>query len=239
MQRISQIAAWLMLGLPLISACGSTDPTNTALTPVARNNFWLERHRSINARVEKGNADIVFIGDSITQGWEGAGSDVWDRFYTRRNAVNLGVTGDRTEHVIWRLENGNLKGIEPKVAVIQIGTNNGRSNTPEEIAEGVGRIVSIVQENCANTNIILMSIFPRGRDANSKSRIVNSKVNEIIARLADDETTFFVNISDRYVDDDGVLSTDVFPDLLHPNESGYLIWAEAIDPMLTRLLKDK
>ena len=97
----------------------------------------MQRHEAINARVKEGSVDLVFIGDSITQGWERRGKDVWTKFYGQRNAANLGIGGDRTQHVIWRLNNGNLAGIAPKVAVIMIGTNNSGSNTPAEIADGV------------------------------------------------------------------------------------------------------
>jgi hypothetical protein len=101
------------------------------------------RHKEFLKIVAKGEGDVIFIGDSITQGWEGEGKDVWARFYGPRNAINLGIGGDRTQHVLWRLENGNLKGLAPKAAVVMIGTNNsnGEDNTVEQIADGVTAIV--------------------------------------------------------------------------------------------------
>ncbi|MDB4676794.1 GDSL-type esterase/lipase family protein [bacterium] len=106
------------------------EDSHDAVRPAPREGGWMKRHEAMNNRVSQGNVDLVFIGDSITQGWEGRGKKVWAEFYGDRNAVNLGIGGDRTQHVIWRLQNGNLKNIAPKAAVIMIGTNNSGSNTP-------------------------------------------------------------------------------------------------------------
>ena len=117
-------------------ALGEENPqTHDAIQPVPRDGRWMKRHESMNSRVAEGNVDLVFIGDSITQGWEGRGKAVWAEYYGDRNAVNLGIGGDRTQHVIWRLQNGNLKDIHPKAAVIMIGTNNSGDDTAEQIAE--------------------------------------------------------------------------------------------------------
>ncbi|HOQ89822.1 MAG TPA: GDSL-type esterase/lipase family protein, partial [Candidatus Hydrogenedentes bacterium] len=127
-------AVWaLTLLQPMGWGAGALSP---AVTPVPRQDgWWQERHRQFNERVRQGNADIVFIGDSITHGWEGEGKEIWDTCYAPRNAVNLGIGGDQTGHVLWRLQNGNLEGIQPKVAVIMIGTNNGPTDqTAEEIS---------------------------------------------------------------------------------------------------------
>ena len=97
---------------------------NDAIKPVPRDANWMKRHDSFNARIKQGNVDLLFIGDSITQGWEGAGKAAWSEKYGKRNAVNLGIGGDRTQHVLWRLDNGNIDGIKPKLAVLMIGTNN-------------------------------------------------------------------------------------------------------------------
>ena len=109
------------------------------MVPVPRDGGRLDRHEKFNERVKQGNVDLMFIGDSITQGWEGAGKDAWDKHYGKRNAVNLGIGGDRTQHVLWRLDNGNIDGISPKLAVLMIGTNNsnGNDNTAEEIGAGI------------------------------------------------------------------------------------------------------
>ncbi len=207
-----------------------------AVTPAPRDGDWRKRHEAMNERVKQGNVDLVFIGDSITQGWEGNGKEVWKKFYGDRNAVNLGISGDRTQHVIWRLDHGNLEGIAPKVAVIMIGTNNAGSNSPEEIAEGVTKIVEQIREKSPETKILLLATFPRGADPSDEKRQVNEKSNHIIEKLADNDHIFYLDIGDAFLDDDGKLSKDIMPDLLHLSERGYTIWAESIEPTLAKLL---
>ncbi|MCA9160318.1 MAG: GDSL family lipase, partial [Planctomycetales bacterium] len=194
------------------------------------------RHEAMNERVKQGDVDLVFIGDSITQGWEGSGKEVWQKFYGERKAVNLGISGDRTQHVIWRLDHGNLEGISPKVAVIMIGTNNSGSNSPEEIADGVTKIVEQIREKTPETKILLLATFPRGADPSDEKRQVNEQSNRIVEQLADNEHIFYLDIGDKFVDSEGKLSKDIMPDLLHLSEQGYTIWAESIEPTLTKLL---
>ncbi|MCA9118997.1 MAG: GDSL family lipase [Planctomycetaceae bacterium] len=207
-----------------------------AIKPVPREGGWMTRHEAMNARVKQGNVDLVFIGDSITQGWEGRGKAVWEKFYGTRNAVNLGIGGDRTQHVIWRLDNGNLEGISPKLAVIMIGTNNSGSNTPEQIAEGVTAIVTQLQKMTPKTKILLLAVFPRGENDADTRRQVNEKTNAIIAKLADDEHVFFRDIGKKFLQEDGTLTREIMPDLLHLSEQGYTIWAESIEADVASLL---
>ena len=211
-------------------------PAHDAIAPVPREGGWMKRHELMNARVKEGNVDLVFIGDSITQGWEGRGKEIWQKFYGSRNAVNLGIGGDRTQHVIWRLENGNLAGIEPKAAVIMIGTNNSGNNTSEQIAEGVTKIVQLIRETTPNTKILLLATFPRGADPSDARRQVNEKSNAIVAKLADNEHVFYLDIGKNFLAEDGTLSKEIMPDLLHLSEQGYTIWAESIEPQLAQLL---
>ena len=112
------------------------DKPNDTVIPTMRGEGWMRRHESFNERVKQGNVDLLFIGDSITQGWENdpprGGKQVWAEFYAKRNAMNLGISGDRTQHVLWRLENGNLEGIKPKLAMLMIGTNNAPPTPPSK-----------------------------------------------------------------------------------------------------------
>ena len=197
----------------------------------------MKRHESMNKRVQQGNVDLVFIGDSITQGWEGRGKKVWAKFYGKRNAVNLGIGGDRTQHVIWRLDNGNLENIRPKAAVIMIGTNNSGSNSPVEIAEGVEVIVGQIRKKSPDTRILLLATFPRGADSQDKRRQVNQKSNTIVSKLAEDKMVTYLDIGPEFLESDQTLSKEIMPDLLHLSEKGYTIWAESIEPTLTRLMK--
>jgi beta-glucosidase len=220
-------------------ASGPDAKQNSAVTPVPREGNWLKRHESFNERVKQGNVDLVFIGDSITQGWEGAGKDVWKRQYGDRGAVNLGIGGDRTQHVLWRLENGNIEGISPKVAVIMIGTNNSGDNSPEEIADGIEAIVGKLRTQLPRTRILLLGIFPRGSNPSDPRRQVNQKANEIVSKLADDEHVFYLDIGEEFLEDDGTLSREIMPDLLHLSPKGYEIWAKAIEPKLSELVQER
>jgi len=198
------------------------------------------RHKSMNERIKKGNVDLVFIGDSITQGWEGAGKEVWAKNYTSRNAVNLGIGGDKTEHVIWRLQNGNLDGVEPKVAVVMIGTNNsgGNAYTGQQIGEGIVEVVKTIQQKSPKTKVLILAIFPRGEKPNPQ-REKNAEASAVAAKLADNKQVFFLDIGPKFLTDDGTLSKDIMPDLLHLSPKGYQIWADAIEPKLKELLGEK
>ncbi len=139
---------------------------HSAVVPAPRTDQgWKDRAALLNQRIKDNTeARVLFIGDSITQGWEGAGKEVWDKFYGDRKAVNIGIGGDRTQHVLYRLENGNLEGVKPKAAVVMIGTNNsnGEDNTAGQIADGVAAIVNRLRAALPETKILLLAIFPRG-----------------------------------------------------------------------------
>jgi lysophospholipase L1-like esterase len=232
--------AILLTALALIATpCLVAAEEHDAIKPVPRQGGWMTRHQSFNKRVAKGNVDLVFIGDSITQGWEGRGKGVWEKFYGKRNAVNLGIGGDRTQHVIWRLDNDNVKNISPKAAVIMIGTNNSGSNTPEQIAEGVAAIVKQLRTKLPKTQVLLLAVFPRGPDKNDKRRQVNEKTNDIFKKLADDKGVYYLDIGPQFLQEDGTLTREIMPDLLHLSEQGYTIWAESIEPTLKTLMGEK
>lgn len=209
---------------------------NSANKPVPRTDeWWQKRHASFNERVAQGNADLIFIGDSITQGWEGAGEAVWEKFYGGRNAVNLGISGDRTQHVLWRLDNGNINGISPKLAVIMIGTNNVKDNTAGEIAGAIGDIVRKLRAKLPQMKILLLDVFPR-EEKPGEFRAKLEEVNKQIAELNDGQHVFFLDIGDKFTEPDGTLPKSVMPDFLHPNKKGYEIWAEAIEAKVSELL---
>jgi beta-glucosidase len=178
----------------------------------------------------------VFIGDSITSGWESRGTKVWEKFYGKRNAVNLGIGGDLTQHVIWRLDNGNVKGISPKADVVMIGTNNSRDNTPKQIAEGVTVIINQLRTKLPDTKVLLLAIFPRGANNEDDRRQVNQKANANFSKLADGNHVHYLDIGPKFMNDDGELTRGMMPDLLHLNEQGYIIRAESIESSLSKLL---
>ena len=170
--------------------------------------WWKTRHEEKVKLAAQGGWDLVFIGDSITQGWEGGGKETWEKFYAPRKALNIGFSGDRTENVVWRLENGEMDGYKPKVAVIMIGTNNTghRNDPPDYIAGGVKAILDDLGEKWPDTKILLLAIFPRAAQAADPQRVNNDKANEFIAKLADGKHVFYLNINDKFLAPDGELT---------------------------------
>ena len=209
---------------------------HSAVKPVPRSGGWMKRHESFNKRVAEGKVDLILIGDSITHGWEGKGKSIWEKFYGKRNAVNLGIGGDRTQHVMWRLDNGNVKGISPKVAVVMIGTNNSGNNSPEEIADGLAAITKQLRAKLPETKVLLLGIFPRGANKDDGRRQVNEKANAIFKKLADGKDVHYLDIGEKFLESDGTLSRKIMPDLLHLSVEGYTIWAESIEPSLKKLM---
>jgi lysophospholipase L1-like esterase len=206
-------------------------------------NRWIPRHEQKLAQVHAlaaagQHSDIVFIGDSITENWENSGRSVWDRHYAKYNALDLGFGGDRTENVLWRLQHGELDGISPKVAVLMIGTNNSgdRQEDPRTTAAGVRRLLDEIRQRLPATRILLLAVFPRDEQPSGPLRRLNDRVNAIISGYADGRNIFWLDINAYLTNTDGTLSRDVMPDLLHPNEKGYQIWATRMEPTLHKLL---
>lgn len=205
--------------------------------------WWLPRHKEKleekRRLVEAGTPpQVVFIGDSITQGWEKDGREVWQRHYAQLNGLALGFGGDRTENVLWRLQHGEIDGIAPKVAVLMIGTNNTghRSENPATTAAGIKRLVDEIRQRLPDTKLLLLAIFPRGEKPDDFQRGLNERVNKLIEGYADGRNVHFLNINAALLNADGSLGKDVMPDLLHPNEKGYGLWQRAMAPTLDKLL---
>jgi len=208
-------------------------------TPEQRDGWHAGRHAAINkvVKANAGQVDLVFVGDSITQAWENAGASVWDDSYGTRRAVNLGISGDRTEHVLWRLENGNLEGISPKVAVIMIGTNNigHKTHSTAEVLSGVRAVVDGIHARSPETRVLLLDIFPRGQQFNQdRGRI--TQINQALARLHDGDRVVFLPIGHVFIEDDGSISKEIMPDSLHLSTEGYRRWRDAIEPTLRSML---
>jgi len=207
---------------------------HAAVTPSHRKNSWTVRYEAMNDRVTRGYADLIFVGDSITHKWENNGQEVWEKYYGRRKAINLGIGGDRTEHVLWRLENGNVDGIHPKVAVVMIGTNN-HNDTAEHIGEGIVAVCRKLREELPQTKILLLAIFPRGAKP-SEFREKLAKASRMASTIADGRMIYYLDIGNKFLAADGTLSKEIMPDYLHLSQKGYEIWAKAIEPTLSKLL---
>ena len=202
--------------------------------------WWRGRHDEKIERAKSTEVDLVFVGDSITHAWENEGAEVWQEFYQSRNAFNLGFSGDRTEHVLWRLENGAVEGMKPKLAVLMIGTNNTghRMDPAAYTAEGIGRIVGDLRNKLPETRVLVLGIFPRHVSSYNEMRRRNEEVNRLISALDNGETVHYLEIGRAFLDEDGTLREELMPDLLHPNAAGYRAWAEAMEPTIKWLLQD-
>lgn len=212
---------------------------NSAVIPTTRDDvkWWRQRNRATTKKAKLGGIDLAFIGDSITQGWEENGKALWQKHYEPRRSINLGFSGDRTEHVLWRLQNGNLDSIEPKVAVVMVGTNNTGHlmQDPAEVAAGIQKILDVLAERTPQTKVILHAVFPRGRTQFDSGRLNNIAINQIIRRFADEDRIHYLDIGNVFLEPDGTIAEAVMHDALHLSTEGYRRWAAALEPKLTEL----
>lgn len=227
---------------------GCTDYRSESVTPLPlleswALDWWMPRHEQKLDELRRMKAagtppGVVFIGDSITQGWENEGRPVWTEKFARYHPLNLGYGGDRTENVLWRLQHGEIDGIAPRVAVLMIGTNNAghRQEDPATVAAGIRRLVEELRKRLPDTKLLLLAVFPREEHPGARLRRLNDRVNAQIAGLHDGRHVFFRDIGPALTNADGSLSREVMPDLLHLSEQGYRRWAQAIGPDLERLM---
>jgi len=205
------------------------------------------RHSAKIAVVAHEKFDLLMIGDSITQNFEKPEyQPVWNQYFAPRHALNLGYSGGRTENTLWNLQHGELEGQSPKVVTLMIGTNNADEtnypthHTAEQIAEGIQSIVKLLRKDLPKTKILLLACFPFGEhpDANSRGMVLN-RTNALIKPLADGKHVFFCDVNHVFLNADGSLNKSLLPDYLHPNPEGARLWAEAMEPLLSKLMKDK
>jgi len=202
---------------------------------------FAKSHEAFLAEAKKGEAQVVFLGDSITAGWNGHKA-IFDKEYAQYKAANFGIGGDRTQHVLWRVENGEFDGIKPKAVVLMIGTNNAgvAENSPEQIAAGIKNIIDAIHKRSPETKVLLLAIFPRGEKEDPKTnpgRAKNQAVNAIIAKLDDGKKVHFFDIGAKFLKPDGTLTVDIMKDRLHLTDAGYQIEADAIREKLASLAK--
>ena len=199
-------------------------------------------HRQLVEKAHSGKIDLYFLGDSITRRW--GATDYpdflahWNKNFRGWNAADFGWGGDGTQHMLWRIRNGELDGVSPKVIVILAGTNNiGKGEKPEraaDAAEGVAALVETCREKVPGATIVVMAIFPRN-DSPASNALIH-EANTRIAALADGKTVRFLDINDQLADPSGKLFDGVTVDQLHLSLKGYEIWARNLEPVLTELL---
>ena len=207
-------------------------------------------HDSFLARGKSGPIGVLFLGDSITEGWATKASHIWEHHFAKYQPANFGIGGDQTHHVIWRIENGEFDGITPKVVVLMIGTNNSAAHTGEQIAAANRKIIELIRARTPDTKILLLAIFPRGPRKNPQGEITATAIadahkrmaaitvaNMELAKMADGKAIRFLDINDKFLGQDGRIPWSIMPDQLHPTAAGYELWAAAIKPLLDEMMK--
>jgi len=150
----------------------------------------------------------------------------------------MGFGGDRTRHVLWRFDHGEIEGISPKVAVVLIGINNIWENTTQEIADGIQAVCLKLQTKLPKTKVLLLGVFPfQENPGEIRDKIIET--NRIASQIADGEIIHYLDIGDKFLRDDKTMSAEIMTDFLHPNATGYKIWAEAMEPKLAELMGEK
>lgn len=227
--------------------------SSTTSTPrndpnAAKKGYWHKRWDDRRKQIAKGGIEIVLVGDSITHLWESdpsknskkiGGKATYKKYFGKYNVMNLGYSGDRTEHTLWMTSDSKLlDNIDPKLVVVMIGTNNigHRKAGVEATAAGVELVIKNIRTKVPNAKIVLFGIFPRSPKADHPFRGKIKAVNKIICKLADDKNVFYCDITDKLLEKDGSLSPSIMPDYLHPNDNGYEVWAQAIMPYIEKFV---
>lgn len=181
---------------------------------------------------------MIYIGDSIVENFESSGRLVWSYYYRPRHALNLGISGDCTQHVLWRLENGNINDIDPRLAILMIGQNNLPYNTGTEISDGVVAIVDFLRRKLPRMKIILLAIFERSKNPTSERAALNAANKNLASRYSSDHKVTYLDVNSIFLRQDKTVSSSLMPDFVHPNKVGYQKWAEALEPTVAALLHE-
>lgn len=201
-------------------------------------------HQQLLAKAKQGGIDIYFEGDSITRRWGATDYPKylanWKENFFGWNAADFGWGADKVENILWRLQNGELDGVNPKIIVLLAGTNNisgppGDEGRVADITRGLKAVIETCRAKAPNAVILITAIFPRNDNRNANATI--NKVNDNLQTLADGKTIRFLNINDKLADKDGTLLSGMMnTDHLHPDTKGYQVWADALKPIFTELL---
>jgi beta-glucosidase len=251
MKRLLTLLAALTAALSLSAQAPAPAPVD-ASAPIEKNDpsgRFRKMHESFLARGKEGPIGVLFLGDSITQGWTKA-PHIWDAYYGQMQPANFGIGGDQTQHVIWRIANGELDGINPKVVVLMLGTNNSAAHTAEQIAAADRKIVALIRQKLPQTKVLVLAVFPRGAKKDAGGKITEASVadatkrmavidavNADLAKLEDGKMVRFLNINEVFVGQDGKIPFALMPDQLHPNAAGYQLWADAMKAKLAEMMK--
>jgi lysophospholipase L1-like esterase len=239
----------LCLSAGLLPAQAASGPGASDAVEKLDNGIFLKKHEAILQRAKSGPVDLLFLGDSITERWHVA-PHIWNAYYGKYRPANFGIGGDRTQHVIWRIEHGELDGIAPRVVVLMLGTNNSLDYPADEIAAADRKIVGMIRARLPDSKILLLGIFPRGprdtkggpitpdkvEEAEKRMRTI-AAVNRDLARLDDGKTIRYLDIGAVFLGQDGRIPNSIMPDQLHPGPAGYQLWADAMRPLLDSMME--
>ena len=226
-QAFSQIPSSAVWPLPVVPP--GTNP-ETIGTP---RDEWVARVQGSLDQTKGRHFDLIFDGDSITDFWQGTGKAVWAAHYGALKAYDFGISADKVEHLLWRLQQGQVDGLDPKLVVLMIGTNNSGRDSVDQIAEGVSNVTAEYQKRCPNAHILLLAIFPRSPLATDPIRAKLAAINQKLSALQSDRVTY-MDIGPKFLQADGTLTKEIMPDFLHPSAKGYEIWADAVQPIVDK-----
>lgn len=237
---------FLCLSLAAVPPLGA----NTAVIPTPLGDGWLKRHEGFVQEAKAGGIELLFLGDSLTDDWRyevqkgiPRGKRLWDREYAPLHAANFGISADRTQHLLWRLQHGELDGISPRVVVLMIGNNNAGltpdthtlRNTAPEIIEGIRKVLAELRTRLPRSRVLLLSVLPRGLKENPVWPELR-EVNAALKTWDNGDTIRYLDILQGFLTPEGELSRDLMPDLSHPNDKGFKVWADAMRPLLSEMM---
>ncbi len=238
---INRFLAFLLLAMSLIPGIFAAEESPSA--PKERTDgLGKSQLNEINGAIKKmdGKIDLAFVGDSITRRWTGKeNQESWKKFWGNYRAVNMGIGGDKTQNVLWRLSNGQLDGYKARVFVVLIGTNNcwGRDAKAEEVAAGIKAIIDLINAKQPEAKILLLSILPEGEKPRA-GRDLRKNINKLISKFQGG-SVHYMDIFDKFLEKDGTISKEVMHDYLHLAPRGFEIWSEAINDKVKELLGEK
>jgi lysophospholipase L1-like esterase len=200
--------------------------------------YWLEYHQRYVTRAQQGGISAIFLGDSITEDWQKV-PELWQERYGSRGAVTFGMSGDRTQQLLWRVENGTLDGSDAKLVVLMVGINNllnSDTRADRYHAEGVALVVRAIQQKLPGAKVLLLGVLPAYESPDHPQRTRIRNLNQRIAPLDNGSTVRFLDMGPAFLNPDGTLPTELVPDGVHPSPEGYRRWADTMQPLFDELM---
>jgi lysophospholipase L1-like esterase len=227
-----------------VASSPASSPADPSVgTPKKDDGTFLRKHEAIMRKAKSGPIGLLFLGDSITENWKSRAPELWKQYEEKYQAADFGIGGDQTQHVIWRIEQGELDGIHPKVVVFMLGTNNTAAYTADQIAAADRKIIRMIREKLPEAKIVLMAILPRGPRTGDKQVGYEHRMETIravnlqLAKLDDGKTIHYLDIGPKFIDADGKIPETLMPDQLHPSAAGYKFWVDALQPLLDEMMR--